>query len=124
MFSHLSMAYRMAKRGYEKFEFHKIISKPTPAPRFNNSTTNISEIIAWIMRSNGSHWSTIPQFGRQCIHLYNYQILQMIKDYRRFQNLTLTSIGYSIMWSHTTEFQKIDVPTFTLMTPKMKHNMT
>ena len=52
--NHLGMAVRMAETGYDKFEFHKIKSKTTPAPRFNNSTTNISELIAWIIKSNGS----------------------------------------------------------------------
>ena len=122
--NHLHMAKRVAQRGFETFEFHNIISNTTPAPRFNNSSTNILELIAWIMKSNGSRWCTVPQFVRQYIHLYNYPILQMKQDYLWFQNLTLTSIGYSIMRSHTTELQKIDVPTFTLMTPKMKHNMT
>ena len=76
------------------------------------------------MKSNGSRWSTVPQFVRQCIHLYNYQIQQMIKDYRRFHMCTLTSIGYSIMWSHTVEYQKILVPSFKLIALEMKHDMT
>ena len=105
--NHLRMAQGVARRGVETFEFHNITSNATPAPRFNNSSTNISELIAWIMKSNGSRWLTVPQFVRQCIHLYNYQILQMIQDFLRFQNLTLTSIGYSIIWSHTTEYQEI-----------------
>ena len=77
--NHLRMAYRVAHRGFETFEFHKITSNTTPAPRFNNSSTNISELKAWIMKSNGSCWCTVPQFVRQCIHLYNYQILQIKK---------------------------------------------
>ena len=76
------------------------------------------------MKYNGSCWCTVSQFVRQYIHLYNYQILQMIQDYRWFQNLTLTSIGYCIMGSHTAEYQEMDVPSFTLMAPKMKHDMT
>ena len=80
-------AYRMAKTGCEKFEFHKIISEPTSAPRFNNSTTNTSELMAWVMKSNSSRWSIIPQFVRQCIHLYNPQMRQMIHDYDRYKKL-------------------------------------
>ena len=98
------MANSMARAGLEKFEFHKIISQPNPAPRFNNSSTNVSELIAWIMKSNGSRWDTIPQFVRQCIHVYNSQIQQMIDDYYLYRNLKLTSIGYSIRFTHTTEF--------------------
>ena len=123
--NHFRMAHGVARRGVETFEFHNITSNTnTPAPRFINSSTNILELIAWIMKSNGSCWLIIPQFVRQCIHLYNYQIQQMKQDYLWFHQLGLTSIGYNIMWSHTREFQKIEVPTFTLITPKIEHNMT
>ena len=122
--NHLIMARGLVRRGVETFEFHNITSNAAPAPRFNNSSTNISELIAWIMKSNGARWLTIPQFVRQCIHLYNYQIQQMKADYIRFQELALTSIGYSIMWTHSLEFEKINVPTFSLVNPEMMHNMT
>ena len=120
----LIYAYRMVKTGCEKFEFHKIISEPTPAPRFNNSTTNILELMAWIMKSNGSRWSTVPQFVRQCIHLYNFQIRQMIDDYDRYTNCALTSIGYSIIYSHTIEYHKIPLPSFKLVDHASEHDLT
>ena len=53
------------------FIFHNIVSKNVPAARFNNSTTNISELMGFIMKSNGSWYANMPQFVKQCIQLYN-----------------------------------------------------
>ena len=77
-------AINMARGEFNKFDFHMIISQPAPAPRFNNSSTNISELFGWIMKSNGFRWDTIPQFVRQCIHVYNLQIQQMIDNYHQY----------------------------------------
>ena len=72
------------------------------------------------MKSNGSWWDTIPQFVRQCIHMYNSQIQQMIDNYHQYRHLSLTSIGYSMRFMHTQEIQQIPTPLFRLVTQKME----
>ena len=42
-----------------KFKFQNIVSNKTPAPRFNTATTNISEQIGSIMKSNGAQFNKI-----------------------------------------------------------------
>ena len=122
LFNHFSCANVMAKTGCAKFEFHKIVSKPAPAPRFNNSTTNISELIGFIMKSNGSRWATLPQFLKQCIRLYNSQIKQMTHNYYRCKKYKLTSIGFSIVFSATEEFHQTYSHSFKLIEDQMKHD--
>ena len=72
--SHFSCCHVMAKSGCTNFEFHNIVSNHAPAARFNNSTTNISELMGFIMKSIGSRYDILPQFLKQTIHLYNSQI--------------------------------------------------
>ena len=81
LFSHFSCANVMAKKGCVKFKFHKIVFNPAPTPRVNNSTTNISELTGFIMESNKFQYAILPQFLKQCIHLYNSQIQQMMHGY-------------------------------------------
>jgi hypothetical protein len=79
-----------------QFRFKNIVSDAKPAPRYNNSKTNIGEMFGNLMKQNGARYKNPVLFLHHALRLYNKQVLQLKRDLNTFKHAGLTTIGHKI----------------------------
>ena len=63
------------------FKFQNIVFDKIPAPRYNTATTNISELIGFIMKTNGARYNNPVLFFKMAIQVYTNQVEQLLNDF-------------------------------------------
>jgi hypothetical protein len=81
-----------------QFKFKNIVSDSNPAPRYHNSKTNIAEMFGNLMKLNGARYKNPVRFLHHALRLYNMQVQQLKRDFKKFNSTTLTTIGSKIQY--------------------------